>query len=45
MMEFHDGGAPHRIRWLPPLVLLVNTAMVGLLIIYTLIGLKWLIRN
>ncbi len=40
MDDIREDLKPERIRWLPPLVLLVNSGMVGLMVIYTLIGLK-----
>ncbi|MEE8549868.1 MAG: adenylate/guanylate cyclase domain-containing protein [Gemmatimonadota bacterium] len=40
MNDFRDSVMPGRMRWLPPLVFLVNLGVVGLLITYSIIGLK-----
>ncbi len=40
MNDFWDSVMPGRMRWLPPLVFLVNLGVVGLLITYSIIGLK-----
>ena len=40
MDDLRDDLRPERIRWLPPLVCLVNCGMVGLLVVYTMIDLK-----
>ena len=43
MNDFRDSDMPGRMWWLPPLVFLVNLGVVGLLITYSIIGLKPLI--
>ena len=34
------SGKPHRIRWLPPLVLLINASVLGLFVIYSALNLR-----